>query len=43
DGSDPTEESPAYTTPLKPAGASQIRARLFAGPHARSVVSILYL
>ncbi|MDE6270714.1 MAG: family 20 glycosylhydrolase [Muribaculaceae bacterium] len=43
DGSDPTMESAAYTAPFKAADASQVRARLFAGPEARSVVSILFI
>ncbi len=43
DGSDPTPDSPAYTAPVDPAGSREVRARLFGGPHARSVVSILYL
>ncbi|MDE6108917.1 MAG: family 20 glycosylhydrolase, partial [Muribaculaceae bacterium] len=42
DGSDPTPESPLYTAPIDPAGAREVRARLFYGP-VRSVVSILYL
>lgn len=46
DGTDPTLDSPLYTGPLSlgPTGSlRQIRARLFSGPYARSVVSILYL
>lgn len=43
DGSDPTAGSPAYTGPVAPGGSREVRARLFGGPHARSVVSILYL
>ena len=42
DGSEPTPESTLYTGPFDPAGAKQVRARLFAAP-ARSVTSILYL
>lgn len=41
DGSQPTRESTLYTGPFDPAGAPQVRARLFAGP-AESVTSILY-
>lgn len=43
DGSDPTGESQAYTAPFGADGAKQVRARLFAGPEARSVTSILYV
>ncbi|MDE6486661.1 MAG: family 20 glycosylhydrolase [Muribaculaceae bacterium] len=42
DGSQPTAESTLYTGPFDPAGAKQVRARLFAAP-AQSVTSILNL
>ncbi len=46
DGTDPTLDSPLYTGSVslgESGSVRQIRARLFSGPRARSVVSILYL
>ena len=46
DGTDPTLDSPVYTGPVslgESGSVRQIRARLFSGPRARSIVSILYL
>lgn len=42
DGSQPTRESALYSAPFDAKDASQVRARLFAGP-AESVTSILYI